>query len=321
VKAASAVDKATSLCEAVIVPTRDCPSMSASETTKQRWFAKGEESLRRLSGDLAARLGEGVKGAYVCPLCVRPFSLEALGSGELTAEHVPPDKLGGRPLVLTCRKCNNEAGTQADAHAVARAITVEAMAGRLDRKRKAKATVGDVTANVFINPFDQALTVLEARNAPGTLDRLRETARPGATVSVEYIEDRFDELSARVSFLRAAYLVLFAVFGYPVVADPALDIVRAQIANPKQRIIECFLALTPESAQSTQKQLARVLEPHLGWLVQFGPWAIALPHCGDRDFYSRLQPQVGTLAQLHCESYEWPTEPLFGLDLLPADIG
>jgi hypothetical protein len=35
----------------------------------------------------------------------------------LTAEHVPPQSFGGRELLLTCKKCNNDAGTLLDAHA------------------------------------------------------------------------------------------------------------------------------------------------------------------------------------------------------------
>lgn len=39
-----------------------------------------------------------------CPIC---------GSGEnLTAEHVPPERLGGRVLTVTCRECNNAFGSK-----------------------------------------------------------------------------------------------------------------------------------------------------------------------------------------------------------------
>jgi hypothetical protein len=33
-----------------------------------------------------------------------------------TVEHVPPDSVGGRPLILTCQRCNGTAGTTVDWH-------------------------------------------------------------------------------------------------------------------------------------------------------------------------------------------------------------
>src|SRR5439155_25942538 len=54
--------------------------------------------------------------SYACPLCRAVFSLTDLEAKVLTREHVPPASIGGREMVLTCRPCNNRAGSTFDAH-------------------------------------------------------------------------------------------------------------------------------------------------------------------------------------------------------------
>lgn len=41
-----------------------------------------------------------------CPIC--------LSTGSMTAEHVPPEAIGGRIITLTCDRCNNELGSSID---------------------------------------------------------------------------------------------------------------------------------------------------------------------------------------------------------------
>jgi hypothetical protein len=41
-------------------------------------------------------------------------------TGELTLEHVPPEAVGGRGILLTCKSCNNTAGHTVDAAVVGR---------------------------------------------------------------------------------------------------------------------------------------------------------------------------------------------------------
>lgn len=92
--------------------------MSVNLATKIRWFRRGAAAFERtFPGLLAARLGSDFGPAYVCPICDKAFSEAAVLAGVLTAEHVPPQSFGGRELLLTCKKCNNEAGTLLDAHA------------------------------------------------------------------------------------------------------------------------------------------------------------------------------------------------------------
>src|ERR1700712_3923958 len=75
------------------------------------WFDAGAAALSRVTTGTPSRV-------YACPLCRYPFVREAVAAHELTMEHVPAGRLGGRELVLTCRRCNNTAGSALEADAV-----------------------------------------------------------------------------------------------------------------------------------------------------------------------------------------------------------
>jgi hypothetical protein len=86
---------------------------------RHEWFKEGARAFRSVLGRHGrAHLLPSDIDLYPCPLCLRGlYAIEAIEAGELTREHVPPHSLGGRWLALTCRACNNDAGTFYDAEA------------------------------------------------------------------------------------------------------------------------------------------------------------------------------------------------------------
>lgn len=62
----------------------------------------------RASGEIEAVAHKILKATQLtpaaCPIC--------LTSDANSREHVPPMSLGGGPLVMTCQRCNNEAGSR-----------------------------------------------------------------------------------------------------------------------------------------------------------------------------------------------------------------
>jgi hypothetical protein len=52
---------------------------------------------------------------YVCPLCTDKYFYaegdDIKGNSEFSLDHVPPESVGGEFTILTCKKCNNEAGS------------------------------------------------------------------------------------------------------------------------------------------------------------------------------------------------------------------
>ena len=68
-----------------------------SEGRKHRWFARGATALAKQFPDVPAT-------GYCCPLCFHVWdSPEAF-----TVEDVPPRRVDGVPLVLTCQRCTIE---------------------------------------------------------------------------------------------------------------------------------------------------------------------------------------------------------------------
>jgi len=52
--------------------------------------------------------------AHSASMC---FSLLRSSTEQLSVEHVPAEALGGKELVLTCKRCNNDASRHFDAEA------------------------------------------------------------------------------------------------------------------------------------------------------------------------------------------------------------
>jgi hypothetical protein len=73
--------------------------------SKQTWFLKGAQAFGKVAPE---HRGKG----YACPICLGISSLLEV----FTLEDVPPQSVGGRPLLLTCGLCNGSAGTKLDCH-------------------------------------------------------------------------------------------------------------------------------------------------------------------------------------------------------------
>jgi hypothetical protein len=67
-----------------------------------KWFEDGAAAL--------ARIGRTEGNLYACPICLRTFGRDQVD--HLSEEHVPPQSLGGKVIVLTCRRCNSEGGSR-----------------------------------------------------------------------------------------------------------------------------------------------------------------------------------------------------------------
>ena len=136
--------------------------------------------------------------------------------------------------MLTCQPCDNTAGSLIDASARRRENIRDVMEQRPGPKRWVRIELGDtfVNAQVFTDPTDGRTTfyVPPSKNRPGAIDALAEIVRLNQhPVRVVFQQDHFSPVGARVSWLKSAYLTLFALFGYAVVGADELDIVRSQI--------------------------------------------------------------------------------------------
>lgn len=76
--------------------------------SNDEWFRRGMDALQRVAMSPPV--------AYLCPLCFSLVTPEQLAANNtiISVEHVPPGSIGGKPMCLTCKPCNNWAGTYLD---------------------------------------------------------------------------------------------------------------------------------------------------------------------------------------------------------------
>src|SRR6266853_6998366 len=117
---------------------------------KRDWFDLGASAFAK------ACPGTYAVPTYVCPICCSPFTVEALNDRRLSVEHVPPQSVGGRELLLTCTTCNNTDGTKLDADAKTKEDVRLAIAGRAPRPHRIKMMIGGTTVNGQLHASDGA---------------------------------------------------------------------------------------------------------------------------------------------------------------------
>lgn len=199
--------------------------MAIHQRKKRDWFDRGAAAYA------SVRAEQHAEPIYPCPICLTPFAVDALVDGRLSSEHVPPESVGGHELVLTCKRCNNSAGTKLDADAAVKELVRSAMAGTREHRERVRAAIGDlrVNAEVHLSGGRYSLVVPRHVNKPGTAAALKAAVQLGSSMTVEY--RRFSELGAKISWFRPGYLALSAVAGYAFALDPAMEIVRHPAPN------------------------------------------------------------------------------------------
>lgn len=257
-----------------------------SQEKKLVWFNAGADDLAH------SVIGTPFEGAvpgeakYMCPLCRSLFTREAVASKLLTAEHVPPGSLGGRELVLTCKKCNNDDGSDLDARARELETMVAILRGTSTDPASIKVHIGSTTLRG--NIVGQTLKLPKKINSPDAIKEI--VGGQWKTAQWQFDKRKDADNGGRCSWIRAGYLVLFAAFGYRVVLDSAFDIVRQQIDDWRNQIVGSVFAEEADDAPESRRLVARMSEPSLGehWMVQFGRLRLIYPDFGDLNLYDRV---------------------------------
>lgn len=308
-------------------------AMAISLETKLAWFDRGAAAFERtFPGVLRECVGDDAP-RYVCPLCNEPFGREAVLSGDLTAEHVPPLSFGGRELLLTCRSCNNTAGTQVDAHARRREDVIEASDGTSKQSLKVRVGIPGVPKlQALLESSEsgaQRVQIIAANNNPAHLAALKATGviKAGTPLEIELRgDDRYAELSANMSWFRSGFLALFAVGGYKYSLDPAFNIVQDQLRTPDKRLIYSFTINIPKTENWNNWKFVDLAEPRCT-AVMFGKYVLLYPFEGDIEFYQRLEQKVRaqeagaprtTTTGVPYELVGW--EPRFGYPIPPTPV-
>jgi HNH endonuclease len=303
-----------------------------------QWFDSGARSLRALARE---RGFEGIfptgEDWYLCPLCLDVLlTVEEFGTGDLTVEHAPPEALGGRDLALTCKACNSRAGSKFDAEAHKQERLSQFLSGQSGRPETVAFTVGASTARVEMHamgPAGMLLIVVPQINNPADLELLEQHMhtlsgagstdfRFTVTPRLRYFPDR-----ARVSWIRAAYLAAFALFGWRYILQPALQPVRDQFQHPQAVTLPRLSMYNPQ-ADPDRHELWIIKQPaeHQSLLAVWGQHGVFLPLPNDTRSVEELARSLGADGDqpVHYaftgDMLPWPSGPEHLLDPSPAAV-
>jgi hypothetical protein len=182
----------------------------------------------------------------------------------LTIEDVPPKSVGGRPLLLTCKRCNNTAGSDFDSHAATRADADDFMRGRVTGRPlpmtshvdgiplRGTAQWTDNGIQFFGIPKQNNQKMQTAHFE--ALHAYAESGNPRPNHSFT-VHTRFDEGRARISWIRAAYLVAFAALGWCYIFRGVMDPYRNQLQQPDVTILPNYILRDPDASPEARRVL------------------------------------------------------------------
>ncbi len=224
---------------------------SPRQLTRRHWFNTGASAVERIWPDLPR--------CYICPTCGKGFLDTALESRGLTLEHAPSKGIGGREVVLTCRRCNNLAGDKLDDEVKRRENQIDFELNTLQKALPATIDYLGGKLNVLVDNGN--VSFAENHNDPKVFSQFVKH-RPDKLLNLA-LSQKYDSRSAFHGYLRSAYLIAFAVLGYRYVFSPRLNVIRQQLANPHETILRVFSATIP-NAEKRDRKFFFVDEP--AWL-------------------------------------------------------
>jgi hypothetical protein len=264
---------------------------------------------------------------YPCPLCQREFTKADLIAGQLTAEDVPPLSVGGKKILLTCQRCNNDQGSRIDSHAEKRERWVDSQTGVRITPFRGEHTVGGLTTRGegFFGPGQLGFAYVKKMNNPNERQAYEEALRDPANTTFGFTQrPGFSWTQADLSALRAAYLATFALFGWTQIFRPIFDPIRDVLAS--KITTTSFPAIIGYDTDVTSKENATLLVtepgPKQGLIaVKMSRSLVVLP--GPTD--NRTLEDVA--AALHVppksldgrQGAEWPTKPKHACDPDPPN--
>lgn len=177
---------------------------------------------------------------YKCPLCLQSFSDEEV-LNNLTEEDVPQKSLGGKRILLTCKKCNNTSGYSIDIHLLNAIKGLEQRQYLPSTEHQVTVIDSDKRLNAKVKIDDERNINLEIntkRNNPAVWNFFKESILlKDNVINLKNNPLKRDERFISAALLKNAYFMLFARTGYTFLTDSFYNELREQICNPKPYIL------------------------------------------------------------------------------------
>lgn len=237
--------------------------ISKRDKIRLKLYEAFSKNLSRIKEEDFIHLVPDLEESYICPLCARCFTKNDLDQTKgncLTLEDIPPKSLGGKPLALTCKECNNQSGSILDEQ-LRRKLNnddfflkipgsqVEATI-RLSPELHTSGTLSHrKDGGLNIHLFKNGLQAKKGKKKcfPRVEENLRSNGIGETNLSIKLHRKNHPE----VALLRIAYLLAFSTFGNGFLFNSNLEKVREQIKNPEQELIPCFGVLDIDIPDST----------------------------------------------------------------------
>lgn len=236
--------------------------MSKNKNKKLRLFKLFSQNLEWVKEHPSIKFEPDFSNGIICPLCFDLFFEKDLNTklkNHLTLEDIPPKSLGGKPLALTCKNCNNKSGHELDAHLLKKLLAIDVksflpnsktettfelngnkMNGilEIDEKGTLKLNLqpnrsNPTQSNLFMKDMFPPRTIYNPIFYP---DKIFENVYKSPTFQMQ-INDTSNERRAEVALLRIGYLLAFATLGNGFLINGGLFKVREQILNPDKEIL------------------------------------------------------------------------------------
>lgn len=194
---------------------------------------KLESLFEMYSADLK-KFRPDLEGYFVCPLCLCAFTRSPILSDIVAEEHIVPQALGGRLVTLTCRSCNNSAGSDLEAHLVQQ-VRVDARKLPLGLQMK---MAGAQLRGEFHLPAGSnkecRIDIIGKQSDPRQVAEAQRQLKQGRRIDeiTLRLDSGFNPTRSKAALIRSAYLLMFRTFGYPYVFDVSAQEIRAQITEP-----------------------------------------------------------------------------------------
>lgn len=282
-------------------------------------------SIFRYGSKAIAKYLNDDSSLYYCPICSLGYpESSAITGDDLTLEHIPPESIGGKPILLTCRNCNSLAGHTIDV-SIASKKKFEEFENIVFGQEKGiisfvTLSLGELHVATSIhkeNSFD--IRPIEKANSPSIIDRYKKHLMNHSNdlqfkVSISH---KYDSRLFKLSHLKSAFLIVFSWLGYRYAFDSRLDVVRQQIQEPKNDILGTRFWIEGNEGIPSNK-IMFLNSPLPIFLVSFNGFCIVLPSLESTgDIYSFLSSywEKGQRITLQAKILDsWPDKLQMKLD-------
>ncbi len=173
---------------------------------------------------------------YLCPLCIENFLIGfekgLIPSTDFTLDHFPPESVGGSLKIITCKKCNNDAGSLYEAELIKKMNYEASKNGDIEALIKTKFKAVGVPGNYasFVKKNSEGKIILDfpskgKNKTPFLKDWLDETNRKDDW-EVTLTIPRPDDKKILKAVLKAAYLICFINWGYDFIFSSNGELIR-----------------------------------------------------------------------------------------------